>query len=155
MNNGNFFYKLISTFFYVGYLPFFPGTFASIVGLFLFYLMKDNIFIYVSVTLVLMILGLLSAGKAEKIFNRKDAGCIVIDEVSGMLLALIFIPYSIKLAIIAFVLFRILDGLKPYPAGLFQNLKGSLGIMSDDIVAGLYTNIILQVALRLASFKIS
>jgi phosphatidylglycerophosphatase A len=102
-----------------------------------------------------MILGLLSAGKAEKIFNRKDAGCIVIDEVSGMLLALIFIPYSIKLAIIAFVLFRILDGLKPYPAGLFQNLKGSLGIMSDDIVAGLYTNIILQVALRLASFKIS
>jgi phosphatidylglycerophosphatase A len=155
MNNRNLILKTISTFFYVGYLPFFPGTFASIVGLFLFYLIKDNIFIYTFVTLLLMILGFLSAGRAEKIFKRKDANYIVIDEVSGMLLAFIFIPYSIKTVIIAFVLFRILDGLKPYPAGRLQDLKGSLGVMSDDIVAALYTNIILQVVLRLASVKIS
>jgi phosphatidylglycerophosphatase A len=155
MNNRNLILKIVSTFFYVGYLPFFPGTFASIVGLILFYLIKDNIFIYTLVTLLLIISGFFSAGRAEKIFKIKDANCIVIDEVLGMLLALMFIPYSIKLIIIAFVLFRILDGLKPYPAGPLQDMKGSLGIMSDDIVAGLYTNIILQLVLRLASVKIS
>lgn len=79
----------------------------------------------------------------------------MIDEVSGMLLSLIFLPYDIKLVIIAFILFRILDTLKPYPLGRLQNLAGSIGIMSDDIVAGLYTNIILQVVLRLVSFKAS
>lgn len=79
----------------------------------------------------------------------------MIDEVSGMLLSLIFIPYDIKLVIMAFILFRILDTLKPYPLDRLQNLAGSIGIMSDDIVAGLYTNIILQVVLRLVSFKAS
>ncbi len=132
-----------------------PGTFASIFGIGLFYLIKDNQFIYILVTLALLILGFLVAAKAEEIFARKDAKCIVIDEVVGMLLSLAFIPYDIKLVIIAFILFRILDTLKPYPAGPLENLKGSPGVMADDIVAGLYTNIILQVVLRLASFKTS
>ena len=132
-----------------------PGTFASIAAVFLFYFVKDNNFIYILLTLTLIALGFLLTGRAEKIFNKKDAGCIVIDEVSGMLLSLIFIPYDIKLVIIAFILFRILDTLKPYPLDRLQNLTGSMGIMSDDIVAGLYTNIILQVVLRLVSFKAS
>ncbi len=147
--------KTLSTFFYVGYLPFIPGTFGSIAGIFLFYLVKDNNFIYILLTLALIILGFLLTGRAEKIFNKKDAGCIVIDEVSGMLLSLIFIPYDIKLVIVAFILFRILDTLKAFPSSRLQNLTGSIGIMSDDIVAGLYTNIILQIALRLISFKAS
>lgn len=87
--------------------------------------------------------------------NKKDAKCIVIDEVGGMLLSLIFIPHDIKLVIIAFLLFRILDMLKPYPIDALQNLKGSAGIMSDDLVAGLYTNIILQVVLRFTSLRTS
>ena len=132
-----------------------PGTFASIAGIFLYYLVKDNIFLYISLTLILIILGFLVCGRAERIFNKKDAGCIVIDEVSGMLLVFLFIPYNIKLLIIAFILFRILDTLKPYPASKLQNLRGSVGVMSDDIVAALYANIILQVALRVISFKAS
>src|SRR3989338_2742352 len=151
----NFIIKTLSTFFYVGYLPFMPGIFASIAAVFLFYFVKDNNFLYILLTLTLIALGFLLAGRAEKIFNKKDAGCIVIDEVSGMLLSLIFIPYDIKLVIMAFILFRILDTLKPYPLDRLQNLTGSVGIMSDDIVAGLYTNIILQVVLRLVSFKAS
>lgn len=147
--------KTLSTFFYIGYLPFIPGTFASIVGIFLFYLIKGNNFTYILFTLTLMILGFLVAGRAEEIFNKKDARYIVIDEIVGMLLSLIFIPYDIKLVIIAFIMFRILDALKPYPAGSLENLKGSLGVMSDDIIAGLYTNIILQIVLRLASLKTS
>lgn len=132
-----------------------PGTFGSLAGLFLYYFVKHNSFMHMLLTLTLIIIGLLTAGRAERIFNRKDAGCIVIDEVSGMLLSLIFIPYDIRLVIIAFVLFRILDTFKPYPSDRLQSLRGGRGVMSDDILAGLYTNIILQVALRLVSFKIS
>jgi len=151
----NFIIKTLSTFFYVGYLPLIPGTFGSIFGVFLFYCVKDNGFAHILLTLILIVLGFLVTGRAEKIFNKKDARCIVIDEVSGMLLSLLFIPYDIKLVIMAFILFRILDTLKPFPSGRVQNLTGSIGIMGDDIIAGLYTNIILQVVLRLVSFKAS
>jgi len=153
MNLNKIIIKALSTFFYIGYLPFIPGTFGSIAGVFLFWFLKDNIQLYMLSVVFLIILGFSIAGRAERLLNRKDASCIVIDEVSGMLLGLIFIPYDIKLIIIGFFLFRLLDTLKPYPAGALEELKGSIGIMGDDIVAGLYTNIILQVVLRLASFK--
>ncbi len=155
MNMRSLIIKTVSTFFYLGYLPLIPGTFASIAGIFLFFLIKDSIFIYILSTLLFIVLGLLVTGRAEKIFNQKDARYIVIDEVAGMFLALVFIPYDIRSVTIAFILFRILDALKPYPADKLQNLEGSIGIMSDDIVAGLYTNIILQAVLRVASFKAS
>ena len=155
MNIRNPLIKTLSTFFYVGYIPFMPGTAASIAGVFLYYLIKDSIFIYTSFTLLSILIGFLIAGGAERIFNKKDARCIVIDEISGMLLSLIFIPYNIGLVLIAFCLFRILDAIKPYPADRFQRYKGSIGIMSDDILAGLYTNIILQVVLRFAVCRIS
>jgi len=145
----------ISSFFYVGFLPLIPGTFGSLAGLALFYLIKDNTPVYLLFTLILIILGFLVTGEAEKILNKKDARPIVIDEVSGMLLSLLFLPYDIKLVIIGFFLFRLLDTLKPYPAGPIQRLKGGIGVMSDDIVVGIYTNIILQVVFRFASFKIS
>ncbi|MFH0912712.1 MAG: phosphatidylglycerophosphatase A [Candidatus Omnitrophota bacterium] len=147
--------KALSTVFYIGYLPFIPGTFGSIVGMLLFYLLKGNIFLHLSLTLTLIILGFLVSGQAERIFNKKDARFIVIDETSGMLLALICIPYDIRLVIMAFVLFRILDTFKPYPSGRLENLSGSVGIMSDDIIAGIYTNIILQVVLRFISLRAS
>ena len=145
----------LSSFFYIGYLPFIPGTFGSIAGILLFYLIKDSAVIYALFTCICIIIGFLVTGEAERILNKKDARCIVIDEVVGILLSFIFIPFDYKLVIIGFLLFRILDSLKPYPAGRLQNLKGSLGIMSDDIIAGLYTNIILQVVLRLVSFRTS
>jgi phosphatidylglycerophosphatase A len=148
MSVRNFIVKIISTFFYIGYLPLVPGTFASLAGIFLFYLIKNSIFAYTLLTLVLLVLGFLVSGRAEQIFKEKDARCIVIDEVAGMLLSLIFIPYDIKFTVAAFVLFRILDALKPFPADRIQDLRGGAGIMGDDIVAGLYTNIILQVVLR-------
>lgn len=153
MNIRNFIIKTISTFFYVGYLPLIPGTFGSIAAVFLFYLLKNNAFAYSTVFLTLAVLGFLVSGEAEKTFQKKDARYIVIDEVTGMLLGLAFIPADIKLVVIALFLFRLLDTLKPYPASKFEALKGSIGIMGDDIIAGLYTNIILQVVLRFASFK--
>lgn len=147
--------KTLSTFFYTGYLPFMPGTFASIVAVLLVCLVRNNNFMHLVLTLVFLTLGFLISGRAESLFKKKDASFIVIDEVAGVFLSFIFIPYDIRLIVIGFFLFRILDALKPYPAGSIQELRGSLGIMGDDIVAGLYTNIILQVVLRLASFNIS
>lgn len=104
-------------------------------------------------TSLITITGFLVCGRAERVFGKKDARYIVIDEVSGMLLSLGFLPYyNIKVIIAGFLVFRILDSLKPYPAWQLQGLKGSLGVMSDDIIAGIYTNVVLQLALKLASF---
>jgi len=141
--------KIISTFFFVGYLPLISGTFGSIAGVFIFLLVNNNVFILSLLTFSFLLLGFLLSGSAERILKQKDHRFIVIDEVSGMLLSLLFIPYDLKLVIIAFFLFRILDILKPYPAEKIQNMHGSLGIMGDDIIAALYTNIILQVVSRI------
>jgi phosphatidylglycerophosphatase A len=154
-NFYKFIIKITSTIFYLGYLPFIPGTFGSLAGVILFYLFKENPFIYLVISLFITILGFLVAGRAEKIFNKKDARYIVIDETSGMLLSFMFVPFDIKIVIIGFVLFRIIDALKPFPAASLQDLKGSMGVMSDDLVAGLYTNIILQIVLSFTSLRIS
>lgn len=132
-----------------------PGTFASICGILLFLAVGYNAAIYLALTLLLTALGFFCSGRAEnEVFRRKDAKYIVIDEVSGMLISLAFLPfYDFRIIFAAFVLFRIFDTVKVFPAGRMQGLKGSLGIMSDDLIAAFYTNIILQVVLRSASFK--
>lgn len=131
-----------------------PGTFGSLVGVGLFYLLKGaSILSYFSVILGIIILGMLTGSCLERLLNKKDPSCIVIDEVMGMLVALSFMPHDLKIIILAFLIFRILDTLKPFPVGRLQYLRGSAGIMIDDLVAGLYTNIVLQVILKLASFK--
>lgn len=148
--------KALSSFFYVGHLPLIPGTFASIVGAYLFYLVKDSAGLYLSISAALLILGFWVSAKAEEVFAIKDPKYVVIDEVSGIFLSLLFMPYyDLKVIFCAFLLFRILDTLKPYPVWAMQRLKGSAGIMLDDIIAGIYANIVLQVVLRLASFRAS
>ncbi|MFC1675385.1 phosphatidylglycerophosphatase A [Candidatus Omnitrophota bacterium] len=147
--------KLLSTFFGVGYFPLIPGTAASLAALFLYYLLKGNPAICAVFTLLFLAVGFLVAGPAEKIFGRKDPRCIVIDEVAGMFLCLVFLPYDPRLVWMAFFVFRVLDTLKPYPAGRLQDLKGGLGVMADDIVAAVYTNLVLQAVVRLASLNIS
>jgi phosphatidylglycerophosphatase A len=142
--------KAVSTFFFLGYLPLIPGTFGSIAGVGIFYLLGGgNQPVYFLFIFCIMVLGLLTSGKAEKLLNRKDPGCIVIDEIMGMLIALSFLPSDAKIVILAFLIFRILDMLKPFPAERLQNLHGAIGVMGDDLVAGVYANIVLQVILRL------
>jgi len=156
INIINIIIKLLSTVFFVGYLPLMPGTFGTIAGLwlYLFYIKGNNALLFIY-TLVFLFIGLLITGRAEKLFNRKDPKNIVIDEVCGILICFLFVPFDLRLALIGFMVFRILDAVKPYPCSRLESLKGSLGIMSDDIIAGLYTNIVLQAFLRLASFKVS
>lgn len=146
--------KLITTCFYVGYLPLIPGTLGSAVGLFVYILLRENLYLLIPVLCLIMILGFLLTGKTAKLFNRRDPPQIVIDEVGGMLIS--FLGLSTGQAgilgdkwflLIGFVIFRILDAIKPYPANRFQRIRGSLGIMGDDIVCGIYTNLILRLIL--------
>jgi len=150
----NFLVKTISSFFFIGYLPAIPGSFGSLAGVGLFYLLKtSNSPVYFLFVLSTIALGLLTSGRMERLLAKKDPGCIVIDEVAGMLVALSFMPVDLRIVFLGFFIFRILDTLKPYPAGRLQNLCGSVGVMADDLIAGIYTNIVLQVILKLAFFK--
>lgn len=149
------FTKIIATFFYVGYFPLIPGTAASLAGLALLVFAAKNANLYFWLLCIFLFLGFLTSGAAERILQKKDARQIVIDEIAGIWITFLFIPLDLKLAIIGFVVFRLMDTLKPYPASGIQAKKGSLGVMGDDIVAGIYANIILQAVFRLAAFKTS
>lgn len=140
--------KFITSFFYLGHSPFMPGTVGSLGGLIVYFLVRHIDVLYAFTILFLFTLGMIFAGEAEKIYKRKDARMIVIDEACGMLLALFFVPTTLFSVILGFFIFRILDILKPPPARRVERLTGALGIMFDDIIAAIYTNIILQILTR-------
>lgn len=137
--------KFTTSFFYLGHSPFMPGTLGSLAGLLIYFAVKDKLPIYIFSILFLFILGILFSSEAERIYKRKDAQMIVIDEACGMMLALFLVPYSIWTMILGFALFRIFDILKPPPAKAIEKFSGAFGIMFDDIIAAIYTNFVLQV----------
>ncbi|MDD5237219.1 MAG: phosphatidylglycerophosphatase A [Candidatus Omnitrophica bacterium] len=146
--------RLISTVIYAGYFPVIPGTIASLCGLAIFVLLKNNPLGFFSLTVLILAAGFYSAGRAEQLFNKKDAPQIVIDELAGMLLCFMVLPWgkiTLPVAFCIFLLFRIFDWTKPFYIRKLQDLPRSWGIMLDDILAAFYTNILFQVFLRLAS----
>jgi len=145
--------KIISTFFYVGYFPKIPGTAASLLACLLFIFLKKNPVLLFIISGFLLIAGFLFCGKAEGIFQKKDAPQIVIDEVAGMLLVFCLLWHTEIRALSLFslfLLFRFFDILKPYPIKYLQKIPASSGIMLDDILAAVYTVVSFQVFLRLA-----
>lgn len=138
--------KLTATFFFVGYLPFMPGTWASLAGVLVYLLVRHNIYLFISVFVALLSAGLYVAGKAEDIFGKKDDKRIVIDEVCGMLLIFLLIPPYKPYLIAGFIVYRLLDVIKPYPAKRLEKLPRSIGIMSDDILVALYSYIIISIS---------
>ena len=136
---------MIASVFYIGYLPVAPGTLGSLAALALYYFICNNTIIMSAVILIAIILGFMTAGKVEKLFGEKDPGEIIIDEFAGMLISLYRMPPTMGYVVTGFLLFRFFDIVKPRPIRNLEKLKGSLGIMSDDLVAGVYTNIALQV----------
>jgi phosphatidylglycerophosphatase A len=93
---------------------------------------------------VILLVGTWAASHAERFFGAIDPGPVVIDEVLGQLVTLAFIPVAVPAAITGFVLFRIFDVIKPYPANRLERFHGGLGIMADDVMAGIYANIVLR-----------
>ena len=89
------------------------------------------------------------AREAEVIFGQKDAPCIVIDEVAGLLWTMLYVPATIPAVIIGFILFRFFDILKPFPVRLLEDkLPGGYGVVGDDVMAGIYSNLALQVLIK-------
>jgi phosphatidylglycerophosphatase A len=131
----------------VGRVPFAPGTFGSVVGLLLWFAASGSLPAQAIVLGLVAVAGVWSAGVAEAHYHATDPGAVVIDEVLGMLLTLFLIPVGWLEAAGGFVLFRLFDIVKPYPANRVERLPGGLGIMGDDAVAGLYANIVLRVLL--------
>ena len=154
----NFFIKAVSTFFFVGYSPLIPGTVASFVSIFVVILFRSYPVGYMAATAIIIVVGFLVSGPAEKVFNKKDDRRIVIDELAGIMVSFLFLPAG-KITLWplfwGFMLFRAFDALKIYPANKLQDLSGGLGVMADDLMAGVYANVILQVFLRCASCRIS
>ncbi len=140
--------KLIASVFYIGYLPVAPGSMGSFAALFLYYFIKDNPFLMGICIALCLILGLLTAGKAEQLFGGKDASEIIIDEFAGMLVSLYLLPATMGYVVAAFLLFRFFDIVKPRPIKTLEGLSGGLGVMADDLMAGVYTNLILQFVYR-------
>ncbi len=147
---GRFFVRMLSSFFGLGYAPFIPGTFGSLGGLALWYAVRHDIVLQCATLVVVASIGFAVSGRMEKLIHKKDPSVVVIDEVAGILITLIAIPLSLKAVFLGFILFRILDTTKPYPAGKIQYCHGSFGIMGDDIVAGIYANLVLRCILALS-----
>jgi phosphatidylglycerophosphatase A len=111
------------------------GSFVTVVALWLIPFTT----LALLVTLVVVILvGIWAGSRVEMVIDAKDPGIIVIDEVAGMLVSVLFLPRTIPVLVTAFLLFRLFDIWKPFPARQFQELHGGLGVMLDDLIAGAY-----------------
>ena len=139
-----------------GTIPFMPGTMGSVVGLPLCYLRsRVSPWAALGLSALLIALAVWMAHGAEKILKREDPdrndpGCIVIDEIAGISIALLGLPFKPLPVALGFVLFRGLDILKPFPIRwLERSLPGGIGIVADDVAAGVAANLVLRVVLVL------
>lgn len=131
-----------------GLSPKAPGTFGTIAALpFVFLLQAISIYIYIAVLVIGFAIGVYLCEHASKVMGVHDHGGIVWDEFIGMWLAMLAVPLGWQWLLAGFVLFRIFDIAKPWPIGwLDKKVSGGFGIMIDDVLAGLYALLILQLA---------
>ena len=137
---------LLATGFRVGNIRYAPGTWGSLLGLPLWLATAGFGSAGLVVTLTaLVLIAVWVAGRAERALGVKDAPCIVIDEVAGMMVGLAGIPVTAVNAVCAFAFFRVLDILKPFPARRIENgLPGGWGVVLDDVAAGIYCNLLMR-----------
>lgn len=142
--------KNIATLGPIGYAPIAPGTFGSLFAMIFYYLLKPpfpvQLFLIISVTVI----GMIAAHTAEKVLNEKDSGHIVIDEFAGFAVSIFMLPGTLLFLAAAFLLFRFFDILKPPPVRWIERTcPGGTGVVADDLMAGVYTNLLLQIWIHL------
>jgi phosphatidylglycerophosphatase A len=139
--------KLIGSAFYTGYIPLASGTFGSMVALLIYFIPNfEKPYVILPTIFIFIIWGIKIGTKFEGLYGKDPAEC-TIDEVVGMWITLLFLPKDIFIALIAFVVWRTLDIIKPFPARKSESLHGGLGIMMDDIISGIYSLIIVHLIL--------
>jgi phosphatidylglycerophosphatase A len=136
---------------YSGYFPIAPGTVGSAVGLLVYLLVwwTASPVVETALMLALFAAGVWAGTIAERYFGGIDPGPVVLDEVVGMLITLAFIPVGVSGAIAGFVLFRVFDVIKPFPAGRLERLHGGFGVMADDAMAAIYANLSLRLLIAM------
>ncbi len=136
--------KIIGSGFYSGYFPVAPGTAGSLVALLIYFIPGfSNPLFMIAAILAATWMGVYVSGRFEDVYGKDPAFC-VIDEFVGMWISLLFLPKVFWIILVAFILWRVMDIVKPYPANKCEEIKGGWGIMLDDIVAGIYTLIIMH-----------
>ncbi|MDR3092532.1 MAG: phosphatidylglycerophosphatase A [Endomicrobium sp.] len=136
-----------SSVFGAGYIKYASGTFGSLVGILLWVLFVPDTYIFqIFVLAAIFIISVLFSSLAEGIYNKKDDRKIVVDEVAGMWCSVAFLPKTFMFLFAGFLLFRIFDIKKPLFIKKIQKIRGGFGITIDDIVAGIFANVILQIA---------
>jgi len=144
--------KSLATGFGFGLSPLFPGTPGTVPGViiawFLFpaiwWIGDSGTIVAIATTIGMLAVGVWAADGAEQYYGH-DARKITIDEVAGVMVAYLFVPHLWQYYLTGFIIFRILDIIKPYPANKWEGLRGGWGVMADDFAVGVYTNIILQI----------
>ena len=134
---------------FIGFIPGAPGTYGSLaatVSFYLIYRFSHRVLpeLHLSVLGVIVIVGVVTSAEASLRFGSDDPPEVVIDEIAGQILTFLFLPVSSWNLILGMVLFRIFDIWKPYPIRRVESLKNGVGIMADDLLAGVYSNIVLR-----------
>lgn len=146
--------KVIYSWFYLGFLPFAPGTMGTIGAIpLMLFISGFDIYWYLLITTILMVLGCYLANIAALELNNSDPKQVVIDEVVGFLITMIAVPVSWQSIAFGFILFRIFDIFKPFPISYCdRKIKGGLGIMLDDVLAGIFACFLLHLFAIYISF---
>jgi phosphatidylglycerophosphatase A len=133
----------VATGFFIGSVPLAPGTFGSLIGLPVCFLLSRLNFLQSVVWILIFILFAIAiASAAEKILKQKDPGQIVIDEIAGLAVTLAGVPFNLKTVLAGFIIFRAFDILKPFPIRLLEKrVGGGTGVVLDDVLAGVYANL--------------
>ena len=134
----NFINKLLGSGFYTGYIPFASGTFGSLAGLIIYYIPGfEKPVIIIPAIIIFTVYGIYVGSQFEKVYGKDPAEC-TIDEIVGMWISLLFLPKILWVSIAVFLLWRLSDIIKPYPARQLEKLHGGTGIMIDDIISSFY-----------------
>jgi len=136
--------------FYSGFFPLAPGTVGTLVAIPLYFVISrfNSNATYIIITISLLLVGIIVSQKAARVFRQRDPSLIVVDEMVGFLVAMFLIEVTWWRLLGAFFIFRFLDIVKPFPVGAVEELGKGIGIMADDLVAGIYTNIIMHLAIK-------
>ncbi|MGC8869582.1 MAG: phosphatidylglycerophosphatase A family protein [Brevinematia bacterium] len=149
----DFIIRFFATGIFVGHLPFFRGTFGTLIGVLIFVLLSGYNIIFYTVLVLLLILSFPITNYAERnIFKEKDSSYIVIDEIVGYLISVVGFKFTwdangIFILVMTFLIFRIFDIFKPYPIVHIESIQGGVGIVLDDVFSGIMTNLIVRLML--------
>lgn len=145
----NFFEKILGSGFYTGYSPVASGTVSSIAAVLIYFIPGfENLYVIVPAVILFFVLGVIIGSKFEALYGKDPSQC-TIDEIVGTWISLIALPKTLTIILAAFLVWRVLDIIKPEPAKSFEKIKGGLGIMLDDVISALYTLLIMHLVVYL------